>query len=170
MTETYRKRDRILLGSGALVMSPSGHRVLMVKHRDMDGDFWRAKWIFPGGLVEHGELLAEAAAREVREETGLTVRLGNPIPPHDRVERDIDGKVTLHVVYHVHWAIAEGDELTPGDDVAVARWFSADEISENRGDIHEDTLRLIELSGLVDHLRKGMASLPDDLCFTKDLE
>ena len=77
--------------------------------------------------------------------------------------------MTLHVVYHVHWAIAEGEELHPGDDVAVARWFSADDIHKVRDDIHEDTLRLIELSGLVDHLRNGLDTLPEKVCIPKDL-
>lgn len=165
MTYPTSREGRILIGSGALVLSPDGTRVLMVRHRDMEGDFWRGKWIFPGGLVEHGERLAETAAREVLEETGLRVRLGNPIPPHDRVVRDADGQVTLHVVYNVHWAMAEGEDLVPDDDVAEAEWFSADDLEQQSDEIHTDTWRLIHLSGLADKLRKGVDGFPECFCF-----
>ena len=164
MADTYRQTRGILIGSGAIVVSPDGTRVLMVRHRDMEGDFWRGKWIFPGGKVEHGERLGEAAAREVLEETGLRIRLGHPIPPHDRVVRGPDGEVELHVVYHVHWAVAEGEDLTPADDVAEARWFTGQEVLAAQEDIHEDTWSLIELSGLAPELERGLRNLPDCTC------
>lgn len=49
-------------------------RLLLVRHRALlhDGSFWE----MPGGGVEFGESLAEAVAREFREETGLVVRVG----------------------------------------------------------------------------------------------
>jgi ADP-ribose pyrophosphatase YjhB (NUDIX family) len=170
MTETVLQRSGILIGSGAIVVSPDRKHVLMVRHVDFPGDFWRGKWIFPGGRVEHGERLAEAAAREVKEETGLDIRVGFPIPPHDRVVVDDDGNVRLHVVYHVHWAFAEEEALVPGDDVGEAAWFSAEDIEGARDEIHRDTWRLIELSGMIGNLREGIEEFPDCLCIPKDDE
>jgi ADP-ribose pyrophosphatase YjhB (NUDIX family) len=167
MAEVYRRHKGILLGSGAIVLSPEGDRVLMVRHKDMEGDFWRSKWIFPGGLVERGERLAEAAAREVLEETGLHVRIGHPIPPHDRVERGEDGTVELHVVYHVHWAYSDDEALVPGDDVGEAEWFTADDLERRVDEIHVDTWRLIDLSGLIDNLHAGKG-LPDCICMPEE--
>ncbi len=161
MTDPKAQRGRILLGSGAIVVHPAGDRVLMVRHRDMEGDFWRGRWIFPGGLVELGERLAETAAREVAEETGLAVEVGPPIPPHDRVVRGPDGSVELHVVYNVVWARAPSESLTPGDDVAEARWFTGPELRERRAEVHADTWRLIELAGIAQRLEEGVLQLPD---------
>ncbi len=50
------------------VFSPDLQRVLLVSHR------WRG-WVPPGGKVDQGEDPREAAVREVREETGLIVKL-----------------------------------------------------------------------------------------------
>ena len=170
MTDPSDQRHRILLGSGAIVLSPQGDSVLMVRHVDMDGDFWRGKWIFPGGKVELGERLGEAAVREVLEETGLRIRLGDPIPPHDRVERGPDDEVVLHVVYNVHYAYAEDEALTPGDDVAEARWFTADDLERCRDDIHVDTWRLIHLSDLAEGLRGAKGKLLERICWPDEPE
>ena len=169
MTDPVAQRSGIVLGSGAIVVSPDRRHVLMVRHVDIPGDFWGGKWLFPGGRVERGETLAEAAAREVREETGLDVLVGHPVPPHDRVVRDDDGRVLVHAVYHVHWALAEKEEeLVPGDDVGEAEWFSADDLERRRDEIHEDTWRLIELSGMAGLLREGVEGFPDPLRLTGD--
>ena len=108
--------------------------------------------------------LKQCLLREVKEETGLDIMVGHPIPPHDRVVIDDDGKVVLHVVYHVHWAFTEDEDLHPDDDVGEAAWFSAEDLERRRGEIHKDTWRLIHLSGMVGDLREGIEEFPDCLC------
>ena len=49
------------------------------------------EWSIPGGLLEVGETLAEGVARELLEETGLTVRVLDLIEVVDRIFRDPDG-------------------------------------------------------------------------------
>src|SRR3954466_12295448 len=60
---------------GAVVRDAAG-RLLLVRRGHAPG---RGLWSLPGGRVEPGESVEQAVAREVREETGLTVRAGAPV-------------------------------------------------------------------------------------------
>jgi 8-oxo-dGTP diphosphatase len=60
-----------------VVMDERG-RVLLIR-RAPDVYLDPGRWELPGGKMDHGEVLSEALAREVAEETGLTVRVGAPV-------------------------------------------------------------------------------------------
>jgi 8-oxo-dGTP diphosphatase len=64
----------------AVVMDESG-RVLLIR-RAPDVYLDPGRWELPGGKMDHGESLEEALAREVGEETGLSVRVGKPFHVH----------------------------------------------------------------------------------------
>ncbi len=65
-------------------------------------------WSLPGGALEFGEIIEECLIREMREETGLDVRLGELLYVCDRIEGD------CHVV-HLSFAVTRvGGELRAG--------------------------------------------------------
>ncbi len=97
---------------GAVVLDDAG-RLLLVRRRNAPG---RGLWSVPGGRVEPGESLPAAVAREVREETGLAVRVGAEVGrltvPGDGVVYDVaDFACTL---------LDPDAQPVPGDDADAA--------------------------------------------------
>ena len=100
---------------GAIVTDGEG-RLLMIKRGHEPG---AGLWSIPGGRIEPGETDAEAVAREMTEETGLTVQVGRLI---GRVRRPgLNGAV---VDIRDYAATVTGGTLRPGDDAADARWVA----------------------------------------------
>jgi ADP-ribose pyrophosphatase len=87
-------------------------------------------WAIPGGSVEIGESLQEAAEREIMEETGVTIRAGEPIFTFDYIERDDDGRVRFHYVIVDVSAEYISGEPCAGDDANDARWVSSQAIAK----------------------------------------
>ena len=82
----------------------------------------------PGGVVEPGETLAEAALRELREEVAVEARIGGVIGPVEVIERDAGGRVERHFVVIAHWAEWLGGEARRGPEALDTRWLAESEI------------------------------------------
>ena len=80
-------------------------------------------WALPGGFVEYGESLEEAAVREAFEETGLRVKLLSQFHTYSQPDRD----PRMHTITTVFVAAAEGSP-TGGDDAADAAIFPYDHL------------------------------------------
>ncbi len=120
------------VGVGAIIIEPERKpgqkqdaRVVLVKraHPPIQG-----QWSIPGGVLEVGELVREAAVREAREETGLIVEPGELLGVYDRVLRDAQNRVQYHYVLIDFLCRPVGGELGAASDAAEVRWFTREEL------------------------------------------
>ena len=116
-----------VVGVGAVVLD--GDRVLLVKrgHPPLKGE-----WSLPGGTVELGETLEAAVAREVLEETGLEVSVGQVVEVLDRVDRAPDGRIEYHFVIVDYACTVRGGSIASGSDAEDARWVPIRELPAYR--------------------------------------
>lgn len=101
-------------------------RVLLVRRNRPPN---AGQWAIPGGGVHHGESLAEAAEREMLEETGIRIRAGEPVYAFDVLEHDAEGRCTLHYVVIDLLGEYLGGVPRAADDAAAAAWFGAAELA-----------------------------------------
>jgi 8-oxo-dGTP diphosphatase len=121
--------SRDVLAAGAVVVRAKGAEVLLV-HRPKYDD-----WSFPKGKLDAGEHVAAAAVREVREESGVDIRLGVPLP----IQRYGLGNERQKVVhYWIGHPVAGHDvEFVPNsevDQICWVGWAEAEQLLSYRRD------------------------------------
>jgi 8-oxo-dGTP diphosphatase len=107
-----RYPEQPLVGVGAIILRDD--QVLLVQ-RGSEPSY--GKWSVPGGLVELGESLQEAVAREVKEEVGLDVQVHDLVVALDRVIPDQDGKIEYHYILLDFLCESHIGEPSPASDV-----------------------------------------------------
>ena len=122
---------------GAIVFR--NNRVLLVRRGQPPS---RDLWAIPGGRVELGETLQEAAEREILEETGITIKAQTPVYTFDYIERDGSASPRFHYVIIDLTADYVAGEIMAGDDAAEARWIAADELAGLK--VSSKTLKLLK--------------------------
>lgn len=101
--------------------------VLLVKRRDEPN---RGLWSPPGGSLEVGETVEQAAARETLEETGVVVRPSSVVDVRELIVRDDKARVRWHyVLIGVACEWVRGEPF-PGSDAENARFLPLSELCE----------------------------------------
>jgi 8-oxo-dGTP pyrophosphatase MutT (NUDIX family) len=116
----------------AIITDDAG-RILLLKERD-------GSWELPGGGLEHAENIQEALAREITEETGLTVtRMSNQPAAFWTLHKEVGSPTLKWFAFVAYEAAVSGDfQLDPTNDEAQeARYFSKDEASTLQ--LHDNT-------------------------------
>lgn len=114
-----RDRHRV---AADVVIEEDG-RVVLVK-RGIEP--FEGAWVLPGGHVEEGEQVGDAAVREAREETGLDIELDRIVGVYDAPGRDPRGPV-ISIAYA---ASVAGGVMDAATDAEEARWFPLDDLPE----------------------------------------
>ncbi|WP_417280438.1 NUDIX hydrolase [Celeribacter sp.] len=97
----------------------------------------RGSWGFPGGHVEFGEILTEAAVRELHEETGVVATAGAVI---DHVEL-IEAGAYHFLLMAVRCDYVSGEPVA-ADDAADVDWMSLDDLLTTTRELSQDVTRV----------------------------
>ncbi len=131
---------------GALVIK--GGAVLLIKRGKAPSN---GKWAIPGGSVELGETLQQAAEREIFEETGIRIRAAEPVYTFDFIERNRHSRIRFHYVIIDLAAEYLSGRIKPGDDADQAAWIPFAELEDL-------DMNIKTRSFLAEYLQKGKTS------------
>jgi ADP-ribose pyrophosphatase len=131
---SYPDQPRVAVG--AIVFK--NDKVLLVRRAKAPSE---DLWAIPGGKVRLGESLKKAAEREIKEETGITIRAREPIFTFDHIETDSNNCIRFHYVIVDLSADYVSGKLRPGDDALEARWISSAQL--NALNVSKKTLEVL---------------------------
>jgi len=138
----------------ALVVVRRGHRFLLTQERK-----YGSTWSIPGGRVEPGETLVQAAVREVHEETGVPIRVDGIL----RVEHSPrDTNVRMRVLFTGTPLDDTPPKTVPDEESLGAAWLTLEEIRNKK-------LRGAELRALLESVEEGRQVFPLDLLGNSEL-
>jgi len=111
------------VGVGAVIVE--NNRALLIRRGQPP---LLGEWSLPGGVLECGETLREAAIRETREETGLIVEVVDMLGVYERIIRSEDARVRYHYVLIDFLCRPLAGELKAASDAAEAAWFTREQL------------------------------------------
>ncbi|WXG40020.1 MAG: NUDIX hydrolase [Candidatus Freyarchaeum deiterrae] len=134
--------NRPLLGVGSVIVSDG--KVVLVK-RGSHPDY--GLWSIPGGLVNKGETLREACARESLEETGIVVEVKELLEVLTRIVYDDEGRIQYQFVIVDFSAEPIYGELKASTDALEARYVRFEDLKEY--EITEAVKDLLRKAGIM---------------------
>ncbi|MGH7036080.1 MAG: NUDIX hydrolase [Stellaceae bacterium] len=128
--------------AAALAICRRGEKLLLAQ-RAKGPSTAVGRWGFPGGMHEVGESILAAAARELKEETGIEAEPKRVIDAFDVIGKDADGRIRAHFVLIcvvLDWKVGEG---APIEDASAVGWYTPEEALQKL-ELLPDTLRLMK--------------------------
>lgn len=138
VTARRRYPDAPLVGVAAVVFDAAGEVLLVQRARPPR----QGQWGLPGGLIDLGETLVDGVRREVREECGIEVEVGDLVALFEPIHRDEAGEIEYHYMVVDYWARHVQGELRASDDALNAAWVTPDELDNYA--LLPETRRVIE--------------------------
>jgi ADP-ribose pyrophosphatase YjhB (NUDIX family) len=108
------------IGSALLVQDERKRILLGQRNKDPQRGFW----VIPGGKIHAFERIADAAVREIHEETGLAVEVGDHFKVYEIVNPPNEHRIVIY-----SWAKVIGGTPRASDDLSDVRFFLAEELS-----------------------------------------
>jgi ADP-ribose pyrophosphatase len=118
----YPELPRVAVGAVVI----HNNCVLLVKRGKPPAE---REWAIPGGNVNLGETLRQAAEREILEETGVTIEAKDMIYTFESIHKDPAGKIVFHYVILDYLSDYISGNPVPHDDAMDARWVSPEDAS-----------------------------------------
>lgn len=125
MTVGREYPERPVVGVGGVVISNG--RTLLIRR---SGPPLQGEWSIPGGTLEAGETLREGVRRELREETGIDVRVLEMIEVFERIFPDAQGRPQYHFVILDFLCEFAGGVARAASDVSDTAWAGEDDLEE----------------------------------------
>jgi len=125
MADSREFPERPLVGVGGVVIANG--RALLIRR---GGPPLEGQWSIPGGMLEVGETLLAGVRRELLEETGIEVSVGELIEVFERINLDADGKARYHFVVLDYLCEAVRGEARAGSDVIDVAWATPAELEK----------------------------------------
>ncbi len=125
MTGTREYPERPVVGVGGVVIADG--RALLIRRGNppLEGE-----WSIPGGTLEVGEMLLDAVRRELAEETGIEVRVGDLIEVFERIFPDGEGQPKYHFVILDYLCEVVRGTARAGSDVTDVAWAAESELQK----------------------------------------
>lgn len=106
----------------ALIVKDEANRILLGKRNK---DPQRGSWVLPGGKIHAFETIAQAAERELEEETGLKVEVQGQFRVYEIVNPPSEHRIVIY-----SWAKAMGGVIRAADDISEVRFVPIRELGE----------------------------------------
>ncbi|HEX9759514.1 MAG TPA: NUDIX hydrolase [Candidatus Acidoferrales bacterium] len=119
--------DQPVVGVGGVVVRDG--RALLIRR---GGEPLKGQWSIPGGTLELGETIAQGVVRELREETGLEVRVLDLIEVFERISPSTgsgDARPQYHFVILDYLCAAPSGDAVAGSDVTHVAWAAEEELA-----------------------------------------